>query len=90
LGTIFWDFAQKQVRWYDGQNSQGTTFSQPESWVVNQMYLDEMKHFINCVRTRSPTVLPIPEAANLMRVVFAAKTSALEGRLVSVERGRAS
>jgi predicted dehydrogenase len=90
LGTIFWDFGQKQVRWYDGQNSQWTTFSQPGAWVVNQMYLDEMKHFIDCVRTRRPTVLPIPEAASLMQVVFAAKTSALEGKLVSVERGLAS
>jgi predicted dehydrogenase len=90
LGTIFWDFTQKQVCWYDGQNSQWTTFSQPESWLVNQMYLDEMTHFIDCVRMRRPTVLPIPEAASLMQVVFAAKTSAIEGRLVSVERGLAS
>jgi predicted dehydrogenase len=90
LGTIFWDFTEKQVRWYDGQNSEWTTYSQPESWVVNEMYLDEMKHFIDCVRTRRTTVLPISEAAKLMQVVFAAKTSALGGRLVSVEGGRTS
>jgi predicted dehydrogenase len=90
LGTIFWDFVGKQVRWYDGQSAQWTTFSQPESWVVNQMYLDEMEHFIECVQNRRPTVLPIPDAANLMQVVFAAKTSAREGRLVSLERGLVS
>lgn len=82
-GSIFWDFTQKQVRWFDGGSGKCTTFSQPERWEVNQMYVDEMKHFLDCVESGSPTALPIPEAVAVMQVAFAAKTSAREGRVVS-------
>ena len=61
-GSIFWDFAKRQVRWFDAGAGQWTTFSEPDEWEVNQMYVDEMKHFIDCAGSGRPTVLPIPDA----------------------------
>jgi predicted dehydrogenase len=84
LGTIFWDFSAKSVRWYDAASAAWTTFPQPERWELNQMYVDEMKHFLQCLREQRPTVLPIPEAVSLMRVIFAAKESARQGTMVAV------
>jgi len=81
-GSIFWDFTQKQVRWFDRATGEWTTFSQPDVWEVNQMYLDEMKHFIDAVASRRPTTLPIPEAVAVMQIAFAAKASAREGRVI--------
>ena len=81
-GSIFWDFTKKQVRWFDGGTGQWTTFSQPDGWEMNQMYVDEMKHFIDCVASGRPTALPIPEALAVMQIAFAAKISAREGRVV--------
>jgi len=85
-GTIFWDFMEKQVRWFDAGSETWTVFQQPESWEINQMYLDEMRHFIDCIGTRKASVLPIAEAAVLMRIVLAAKESARAGRSVAIER----
>jgi predicted dehydrogenase len=82
-GSIFWDFTGKQVRWFDGGTERWSTFSEPEGWQVNQMYVDEMKHFIDCVAAGRPTALPIPEAMAVMQIAFAAKTSAREGRVVA-------
>jgi predicted dehydrogenase len=76
LGSLFWDFNSKTVRWYDSASKKWTTYSQPDTWELNQMYVDEMKHFVECVEQKRPTMLPISEAARLMRVVFAAKDSA--------------
>jgi predicted dehydrogenase len=81
-GSIFWDFNQKQVRWYDAA-TEWTIFAQPDDWQVNRMYVDEMRHFIDCVNERRPTILPIPEAVAVMQIAFAARQSATEGRLVS-------
>ena len=49
------------------------------------MYLDEMAHFLDCVRRRQPTLLPVDEAARLMALVFAARESAATGRFVAPE-----
>jgi predicted dehydrogenase len=84
LGSIFWEFNAGAVRWYDAARKQWTTFPQPETWEINQMYVDEMKHFLECLAEQRPTTLPIPEAAALMQVVFAAKDSSAQGKAISV------
>ena len=86
LGSVFWDFNAKAVRWYSAESKQWTNYSQPLGWEINQMYVDEMKHFLECVDNKRPTVLPIPEAAALMQAVFAAKTSSQTGKMVAVEK----
>jgi predicted dehydrogenase len=83
-GSIFWDFNSGVVRWYDAANKEWTSYAQPDPWEVNQMYMDEMKHFLVCLSEQRLTMLPVSEAAALMRVVFAAKMSAEEGKMVRV------
>jgi predicted dehydrogenase len=83
-GSIFWDFGGKSVRWYDAATAAWTTFPQPERWELNEMYVDEMKHFLQCLREQRPTALPIPDAVALMGVVFAAKESARQGAMVAI------
>jgi predicted dehydrogenase len=85
-GTIFWDFNDGLVRWFNAAGGKWTNFAQPSAWDLNQMYVDEMKHFVQCVREQAPTMLPIPEAVAVMQIAFAAKASAREGRLVTTRR----
>ncbi len=85
-GTVFWDFNSKEVRWFDSKTGQWASFPQASGWQLNQMYLDEMEHFVDCVRSGAIPMLPIPEAATVMQIAFAAKTSAREGRLVATRR----
>ena len=85
-GSIFWEFKNKQVRWFDAVSGEWTTFSQPPDWELNQMYVDEMRHFLDCVRDCRSTMLPIPEAISVMQVAFAAKASAREGRVVTIKK----
>lgn len=86
LGTIRWDFNSGEVRLYDAVIEQWATFAQPAAWEINQMYVDEMKHFVECVEKGLSTMLPIPEAVHVMQIAFAAKASAREGRRVAISR----
>ena len=83
-GSVFWDFRDQHVRWYDASATRWTNFQQPEGWQVNQMYIDEMRHFVDCVQTGKPTTLPVSEAAAVMQIVFRAKASAREGKRMSI------
>jgi len=85
-GSLFWDFNQRQVRWFDATTSQWTFFDEPREWQFNQMYMDEMRHFLDCVRNREQTVLPISDAVADMQIVFAAKESSRQRALVSTGR----
>jgi predicted dehydrogenase len=81
-GSVFWDFRCGQVRWYEASSDRWTNVDQPPNWQLNQMYMEEMRHFLECVRTRQRTTQPILEAVVVMQIVFASKSSAREGRLV--------
>jgi len=84
LGSIFWDFNDKTVRLYSATDKEWITYAQPETWDVNRMYVDEMNHFLDCLADGRPTALPIPEAAAVMHIVFAAKASSQHARMITL------
>ena len=81
-GTIVWDYPTHSV----------TTLAsdaQPESvgamdGDANLMYVEELRHFVSCVEGREAPMVDGREALRSLRVVDAAKTSAREGRRVTV------
>jgi predicted dehydrogenase len=85
-GSLFWDFREKQVRWYDAASDHWTTFEQPAEWQLNQMYIDEMRHFLDCVHERKETTLPVAEAARVMDLVFAAKESVSSRKVIALHK----
>jgi predicted dehydrogenase len=85
LGSLFWDFNKPEVRWFDSEAERWASFALPE-WDVNQMYVDEMRHFLDCVQNRRRTMLEVGEAIEIMEVAFAAKDSARTEAVVSVGR----
>jgi predicted dehydrogenase len=85
-GSIFWDFGKSEVRFYDAVTESWETFAPPADWQTGEMYVAEMKHFLDCVGSRSQTTLTIPAAVEVMDVVFAAKASARDGNLVATRK----
>ncbi len=58
-GTIYWDFNDKQVKVYGNDGTLSQIFTQPEDWQLNQMYIDEVDHFMQAVRQGQETMNPI-------------------------------
>jgi predicted dehydrogenase len=83
-GSIFWDFRAATVRWYEAAEDRWTTFEQPDAWEINDMYLAETRHFLDCIRDGTPTTLPVEDAVGVMQAVFAAKRSAASRRMEDV------
>lgn len=84
-GAVFWNFREKKVRWYNADEKQWIIFDQPDGWETNQMYIDEAKYFLDCVKHRRETMLPASEGAKVLQIALAAKKSSVEGRKISPE-----
>jgi predicted dehydrogenase len=82
-GSIFGDYT-KEVRWYDAEQGKWTRFLQPQNWNVNQIYVDEMKHFLQCVDDHKKTIQSVEDAAEIMKTVFAAKKSVRSKKMEGV------
>ena len=69
-GTLSWDFEAREVRRYDQDGSLTERLPEPTGWEVNQMYVDEMRHFLTAVASGQPPMNPIPEAAATLRLAL--------------------
>ena len=58
-GTIYWDFSDREVRVYGPEGELVQVHSQPGEWELNQMYVDEVEHFLRSVRSGTKTVNPL-------------------------------
>lgn len=72
-GTLVWDFNLGRVVRFGPDGEIAETIEQPAGWQLNQMYLDELTSFLDCVRDRRPTGNPIEAAAATLRVTLDAR-----------------
>jgi predicted dehydrogenase len=71
-GTLLWDFAQHRVeRWWEGSADPEILLdgADPD---VNSMYVAEMAHFLDAVRSGEPTLNSIGNAAAVLDVALTA------------------
>ncbi|WP_311172593.1 Gfo/Idh/MocA family protein [Halobellus ordinarius] len=82
-GTIRWSWSDEQVEWYVSKEDTWYSFDRPGDWTMNDMYVDEMEHFLSSVQTGEETICPISCGWNDLAVALAARKSATTGRHVS-------
>ncbi|MGH8046935.1 MAG: Gfo/Idh/MocA family protein [Chthoniobacterales bacterium] len=73
LGTIRWDFEVPEVHIHSGDGT--ATVSLPADYDLNAMYLDEARHFLDCVAARRPTCNPLDGGLAALRIALDAKSA---------------
>lgn len=72
-GTLYWDFERSRVDMYGADGAVAESHAQPEGWETNQMYLDELEHFLSCIRGSRPTTNPIAGGARALEIALDAR-----------------
>jgi predicted dehydrogenase len=83
-GTLHWDYMTGQVRCYSAQDRRWQIYSNPVQWQPNQMYVDEMAHFLNCLAGAEKPAQDLFEAAQVLRLALAAKLAARQRRWIDL------
>lgn len=73
-GTVIWDITT-QPRWFSASTEKWTVFEPPENHTINDMYLDELRHYLECLEEGKKTALDVEEAARVTRLALAIKKS---------------
>lgn len=73
-GTLLWDFGAPVVRLY--RSSAWETFPHAAEWTINQMYMDEMSHFLRHAQSGDETCCPLNQGLAALRLALAAKAMA--------------
>lgn len=78
-GTLIWDFKQG-VRHYDAATARWQ--DEPIAPDLNDMYVDEMKHFVSCARVEASPLVDGVTGKRVLELALAAKKSSCECREV--------
>jgi len=85
-GVIAWDYITQSVAVYGKEDRRVEVFQESINTERNQMFVDEMRHFVRCIQAGEPPVLDAAGGRAILEVALAAKASATEGRPVKLGR----
>ncbi|MBI3951348.1 MAG: Gfo/Idh/MocA family oxidoreductase [Acidobacteria bacterium] len=77
-GKVVFDYYANQVRFYDTATRRLETY-QFQGFERNQMFLDELRHFLACLRSEEKVIVDLKEAKKSLLVQSAAEQSLQSG-----------
>ena len=83
-GTILWDLNEQQVRLYTVKTGKWQIFREKNGYDINEMYIEEMKHFLHCIEGKTKPLQDINHAKRVLQIALAAKESSVTGELVVI------
>lgn len=83
-GTIRWEWEEPTVRRYDPRDECWITEAEWPDWELNQMYRDEIDHFLSCVEKGKKTRSPVTDGYRDLEIALAAKESGATGKQITI------
>jgi predicted dehydrogenase len=82
-GTITWDWASHRVRMF---TADGSTWHDLSNRDIdrNEMYLDELRHFLACVRGTATPLVDVADGRRVLEIALAIKRSSVEQRAIEL------
>jgi predicted dehydrogenase len=78
-GTLIWDAVENELSHYSPREQAWRRWKPPVSYDLNRMYVEEMQHFLECVRGGGTPLTPLRQGAHVMAVLDACRRSAARG-----------
>jgi len=86
-GTLAWEFGKAgEARVFEAKTKAWEVLPGPAGWEPNAMYLDEMRHFLACLRREEQPQQDLAEAAAVLDIALAVKESAGAAKFVTLPR----
>lgn len=83
-GSLTWDNADGSLRLFRAEAGAWETFSPPEGFERNTMFIDEMKHFLSIARGEAEPACTLEDGRRALQIALAAHESAAGGRRVDL------
>lgn len=83
-GIIIWDYIRQSVQLYSKKTNQGQFFQESINTNREIMFINEVKHFINCIAGKDKSINDISFAKNVLRVALACYKSKQKNEVVKL------
>lgn len=69
---LYWN-CYEHILCIEDRNGKKQVIKTPEGFQRNTMFMDELSHFLNCVKKRRETLIPLKEGIDVLRIALKAK-----------------
>lgn len=81
-GILIWDGIKDEITLFDRSKGDWKVLCLPKVEDKNEMYLEELRHFISCLETKAPPLVDAYQGVDVLRIVEFAKKSMVMGQVV--------
>jgi len=84
-GTLAWDFFASKLSLYDAKRKKWHTIPKSpssKSSFYNKMYLAELKHFLECLKTKKKPLITLKDGLYVLRIIEAVRKSNKEEKRI--------
>jgi len=82
-GNILWDHYSNSVCLYDAKEKRTTVFDD-FSKDFNNVYIDEIRHFINCCKSKENPIANLQDGIDTMKLILSAEESQQNGTMIKI------
>ncbi len=83
-GIIYWDSENNIVKLFNNAKNTWKVILRLDNFERNEMYIEEMKHFIKCMKKRKRTINDLQQGIKTMNIALAMKDSAKKGKVLKI------
>ena len=83
-GIIIWDYIRESVKLFTEEETRWQVFSKDLKTGKNDMFIAEMRHFIDCIERKDISINNVIEAKRVLEIALAAKKSSQTGRFIKL------
>ncbi len=81
-GTLVWNDEEGKVTLLRPAHKEQVLWAKPAGYDKNDMYAQEIRHFLSCVQTGTAPLIGLEEGEAVLRIALAAKAAARAGRVI--------
>lgn len=84
-GIMHWDNSDGIARVCNAKNEKQDTFMPPVNFERNSMFVDEMRHFLNCLSGKEKPLCTLSDGRQALRIAIAAKNSSVKKKEIFLD-----
>ena len=83
-GVIYWNSDKNEIRLFKNRKKIWEVVLALKKFQRNEMYIDEIIHFLKCVKNRKQTINNLDEGIKTMKIALAMKKSSKNRRMIKI------
>ena len=83
-GIISWDSINNEIKFYNNRTKKWEVIMKLKNFENNQMYINEVKHFLKSVKNRRKTFNNLDDGIKIMNIALAIKKSAKYKKIIKI------